>query len=354
MKRLLSCALVVFILLINVIPCSAANASLSVGVADYSVTQGEPFTVSIKLSGDSGLSKLSFSVNYSPECFEYVAGSGKTGGIFSAGETFTPSNTGTLSFSGSSAEAVVSGGTILSFTLKLKPQASGGVISISVSESADIDGNYVAVTKSSVKINCDHGNAQWVVTQEPTCVIHGKKEIKCSCGYSEEQFIDPNDNHTFEESKVVTEPTCTKTGLQVGTCTACGESGAKTVIPALGHQYSDWTIVKEPTADTMGIRERVCKTCGDKESQMVAPMGSDEPVSEEISTDITTQQAPVQTTEPQTDDYFEIETEPSTEKQSIFGDNVSGSNIALVAVVGLTILIVGFLVAYLLLLRKKK
>ena len=55
---------------------------------------------------------------------------------------------------------------------------------------------------------------------------------------------------------------------------------------------------------------------------------------------------------------FEIETEPTTENNGLigklFGDNVKGSNVALVAITGLTVLIVGFLIAYLVLLRKKK
>ena len=356
MKKLLSCVLVVFILLINVIPCYATNPALSVSVGNLYVTQNEPVTVSVKLSADSGLSKLSFTVNYNPDEFEYIPQSGATGGLFDGEETFIPSNTGKLTFSGTSAEGITAGGTVLSFKIKLKKGASGGVVSLSVSESTGAEGERITVTKSSVKLNCGHGDAKWVVTQEPTCMIYGKEELNCSCGYKASREIEPNDNHSFDEAKVTQEPTCTKTGIKVGKCTACGLAGAQSVIPALGHEYSDWKVTKEPTAETMGIRERVCKTCGDKEAQMVAPTGEivDEPTSEDESTEPLTEIPDDPTTEPNTNGYFEIETEPSTEQNDVLVGNVIGSDIAFVAIIALVVLMVGVIIAYIVLLRKKK
>ncbi len=352
MKKLLSCVLVVFILLINVVPCYAANPTLSVGVSDYYVDKYETITVNIKLSADSGLGSFSFTVNFNPDEFEYVPESGKTGGLFSVEETFTPSNSGKLTFSGTSAEGVTAGGTVLSF--KLKSKLHGGIISLGVSNAVDIEGNGVTVTKSSVRLNCGHGHTNWVVTQEPTCMIYGKEELNCSCGYKETREIEPNDNHSFEEAKVTQEPTCTKTGIKVGKCTACGLSGAQSVIPALGHDYSDWEVTKEPTAETMGIRERVCKTCGDKEAQMVAPTGDDEPTSEDESTEPSTEQPKDPVTEPSTNNFYEIETEPTTEPDNIFGDKLIGSDIAFITIIVLAVIMVGVIIAYLILLRKKK
>lgn len=353
MKKLLSCVLVVFILLINVIPCYATNPNLSVGVGDYYVDKNETITVSIRLSADSGLASLSFTVNFNPDEFEYIPQSGATGGLFGSDEVFTPSNTGKLTFSGASTEGVTAGGTVLSF--KLKSKLHGGTISLSVSNAADNEGNSVTVTKSSVKLNCGHGHTKWVVTQAPTCMVYGKEELNCSCGYKASREIEPNDNHSFEEAKVTQEPTCTKTGIKVGKCTACGLAGAQTVLPALGHEYSDWTVTKEPTAETMGIRERTCKTCGDKEAQMVAPTGEpiEEPTDDE-TTEPSTEMMTDPTTEPSTNGYFEIETEPSTEQNDGLGGNVIGSDIAFIVVIALAVLMVGVVIAYLVLLRKKK
>lgn len=353
MKKLLSCVLVVFILLINVIPSYAANSTLSIGVDDLYVDKNETFNVSIRISADSGISSLSFTVSYNPDEFEYIPQSGTVGGLFDGEETFVPSNTGKLVFSGLSTEGISAGGTVLSF--KLKSKLHGGAISIGDYKASDIDGNKVSLTRSSVKLNCGHGHAKWVVTQEATCMIYGREELNCSCGYKATREIQPNDNHTFTESKVIQEPTCTKTGIEVGTCTACGLEGARSVIPALGHKYSDWKVTKEPTADSMGIRERVCKTCNDKEAQMIAPTG--EPVEDatnDESTEPSTELMTDPTTEPSTDGYFEIETEPSTEKKDALGGITIGSDIAFIAVVALAVLMLGVIIAYLVLLRKKK
>ena len=362
MKKLLSCVLVIFILLINVVPCFAANPTLSVGVSDYYVDPDKVITVSVNLSGDSNLGTLEFSVNFNPDEFEYVATSGKTLGVFGENETFTPSNSGYVSFRGTTVEPVTQGGSVLTF--KLKPLANGGVISLSAS-ATDTEGNPVAVTKSSVKLNCAHSNMMKKETiQEPTCMLYGKDLYVCTaknCTHTEKREIEPNDNHTFTESNVITEPTCTKTGVKIGSCSVCKQEGAKSVIPALGHEYSDWKVTKEPTDTTMGIKERTCKTCKDKETQMISPTGSivDEPTSDEMPTDEPVVDQPdVPTTEPDYNGYYEIETEPTTENNGLigklFGDDVKGSNVVLVAVTGLTVLIVGFLIAYLVILRKKK
>ena len=357
MKKLLSCVLVVFILLINVVPCCAANPTLSVGVSDYYVDPGKVITVTVNLSSGSGLGTLEFSVNFNTEEFEYVAGSAKTSGLFDMEEFNSTYGAGTLGFVGIATESVTAGGSVVSF--QLKALKNGGVISLTVNDATDAEENFVSVTKSSVKVNCAHGKMKWTVTQKPTCMVYGKEEGVCSCGHKETREIEPT-AHTYDKSTVKTAPTCTKTGIEVGTCTTCGQAGAQSVIPALGHSYSDWEVTKEPTAETMGIRERVCKTCGDKEAQMVAPTGEivDEPTSEDESTEPSTEQPADPVTEPSTNNFFEIETEPTTEDKGLlgelFGDNVKGSNVALVAVTGLTILIVGFLIAYLVLLRKKK
>ena len=359
MKKLLSCVLVVFILFINAVPCFAANSNLSVGVSNYYVNRGDTITVNINLSSDSGLVTLGFTVNFNPDEFSYVAGTAKSSGVFGENETVTPSNSGQISFRGVATEGVAAGGTVLSF--QLQSVENGGIISLSVTESVDMEGNPVAVTKSSVKLNCGHKLMKWTVTQEPTCMIYGKEEGVCSCGHTEKREIEPNDNHTFTESNVITEPTCTKTGVKIGSCSVCKQEGAKSVIPALGHDYSDWKVTKEPTDTTMGIKERTCKTCKDKETQMISPTGNiqDEPTNDEMPTDEPVVDQPtVPTTEPDYNGYYEIETEPTTENNDIlgklFGDDVKGSNVVLVAVTGLTVLIVGFLIAYLVLLRKKK
>lgn len=362
MKKLLSCLLVVFILLINVVPCYASSPALSIGVSSYYVDVEKEITVNINLSSDSNLGTLDFTVNFNPSEFEYVAGSGKSSGVFGENETFVPSNSGYISFQGDSLESVTRGGTVLTF--KLKPLSNGGMISLSASAS-DIEGNSVAVTKSSVKFNCSHSNMIKKETiQEATCMLYGRDLYMCTtpnCTHTETREVEPNDNnHSVIEAKVTQEPTCTKTGIKVGKCTDCGMEGAPEIIKVNGHEFSDWKVTKEPTDTTLGIKERTCKVCKEKETQMISPTGDiqDEPSTDEITTDAPVVEPTDPTTEPDYNGYFEIETEPTTEDNGLvgklFGDDVKGSNVALVAITGLTVLIVGFLIAYLVLLRKKK
>ena len=71
------------------------------------------------------------------------------------------------------------------------------------------------------------------------------------------------ENH-WDDGKITTPPTCTKTGVKQYTCTICSETKTEE-IAALGHDYSsDWTIDTAAACETVGSKSHHCTRCGSK------------------------------------------------------------------------------------------
>lgn len=71
------------------------------------------------------------------------------------------------------------------------------------------------------------------------------------------------ENH-WDDGKITTTPTCTKTGVKQYTCTICSETKTEE-IAALGHDYSsDWTIDTAATCETVGSKSHHCTRCDSK------------------------------------------------------------------------------------------
>ena len=71
------------------------------------------------------------------------------------------------------------------------------------------------------------------------------------------------ENH-WNDGKITTPPTCTKTGVKQYTCTICSETKTEE-IAALGHDYSsDWTIDTAATCETVGSKSHHCTRCDSK------------------------------------------------------------------------------------------
>lgn len=71
------------------------------------------------------------------------------------------------------------------------------------------------------------------------------------------------ENH-WDDGKITTPPTCTKTGVKQYTCTICSETKTEE-IAALGHDYSsDWTIDTAATCETVGSKSHHCTRCDSK------------------------------------------------------------------------------------------
>lgn len=98
-------------------------------------------------------------------------------------------------------------------------------------------------------------------TIESTCTTEGKVFQKCeNCGtLLTENFLICK-RHNWDEGEVANQPSCTKTGRKVYTCSMC-QMTYEEEIPALGHDPEE--IVTEPTCTKEGKRELVCRNCGD-------------------------------------------------------------------------------------------
>ena len=71
------------------------------------------------------------------------------------------------------------------------------------------------------------------------------------------------ENH-WDDGKITTTPTCTKTGVKQYTCTICSETKTEE-IAALGHDYSsDWTIDTAAVCETVGSKSHHCTRCDSK------------------------------------------------------------------------------------------
>lgn len=78
------------------------------------------------------------------------------------------------------------------------------------------------------------------------------------------------ENH-WDDGKITTPPTCTKTGVNQYTCTICSETKTEE-IAALGHDYSsDWTIDTAAACETVGSKSHHCTRCDSKKDVTEIP-----------------------------------------------------------------------------------
>ena len=78
------------------------------------------------------------------------------------------------------------------------------------------------------------------------------------------------ENH-WDDGKITTPPTCTKTGVKQYTCTICSETKTEE-IAALGHDYSsDWTIDTAAACETVGRKSHHCTRCDSKKDVTEIP-----------------------------------------------------------------------------------
>lgn len=79
------------------------------------------------------------------------------------------------------------------------------------------------------------------------------------------------DVHQWDESEIVSKPTCTKEGSIIYTCSICQTTKTE-VVKTLGHDYStDWTIDKTATCTNEGSKSHHCFRCDSKKDVIVIP-----------------------------------------------------------------------------------
>lgn len=129
-----------------------------------------------------------------------------------------------------------------------------------------------------------HTYGSWIITKDETCAEDGVKYRECSVcdssvsGHIEIGFVKAI-GHDWDDG-VVTEATCGQKGSTVYTCRNCGAQEIKDEKPALAHTYGEWVVVTEPTCTESGLKERTCSLCtetaeGHTQSEVISATGHD-------------------------------------------------------------------------------
>lgn len=395
MKKIIGCLIAILIFSACMISCFAESPVVSVGTSNTSASVGDTVTVYVSLSKNSNLTMLKFTVNYPTTHFEYVSGSLRSGKTFDIEET--DSSSGVITFFGTSYEPVVSGGTVMSMSFKVKQ--SGGTISIG---SLSSDGTEAPVSSSLTFKDCAHANMTWETVKASTCKEQGIKKGTCPCGVTKEEPLPlgehkfgtpvvtkqptctetgtqvakctlcnadgtpesiPAKGHQFDDSAIKQQPTCTATGTAVGKCNACGfESTTPVTIPAKGHNFGNWVVTREPNQLMSGEQRRVCNTCQYIETQTIDRLSTtpDEPITNPI-TPPAQQITPIEpNTNPTINNNNNLKPNDNNNDDDknglsgLFGDEVSNSDKAMVLIIVLAVVTVVTLTIYILLLQQRK
>lgn len=99
--------------------------------------------------------------------------------------------------------------------------------------------NEVLIEQEELPATGEHLYTATIV--EATCTSMGSISFTCSCGDNHFYYNAEMTGHTWSDWTIVSEATCTETGLMQHSCTACNFNEQKTVYGS--HQYKDGTCV---------------------------------------------------------------------------------------------------------------
>lgn len=105
--------------------------------------------------------------------------------------------------------------------------------------------------RTSVKDNTVRSGERWAITLEENDSPFAAVTL-FSFDYPE---------HTCDDQKIVTEPTCTKDGYTTHTCSQCFANYTDNPVKASGHSYN--SVVTAPTCTEEGYTTYTCSVCGD-------------------------------------------------------------------------------------------
>ncbi len=283
MKKFLSFALVLIMLLSTVFAVSATSPKVSVTADKSAVSTGDEVTVSIKLGANSELAGIGVTVNFDTSEFQYVDGSATTNGLFKYENDLVISG-GTVKYDGVQENIVNSAGTIFSF--KLKVLKNGGKITATVHEAVNDDNQDIAssVSVSNLTLKCAHKNMNWSVTKAATCTQKGQENGVCACGYTTTRDI-PMKAHTTSAFKVEKDATCTEKGSKKAQCTVCQKEFTEDIAPT-GHKFGNWEVVKEATETQNGVEKSVCSVCGEIKERDIKKLEPTETTTEDLTAPI--------------------------------------------------------------------
>ena len=104
-----------------------------------------------------------------------------------------------------------------------------------------------------------HSYGNSVVTKQPTCTSEGTKTKTCTkCNATVTETI-PKTSHKYVDTVVA--PTCTVDGYTLHKCSVCGTSYKDNTTKATGHSYGNSVVTKQPTCTSEGTKTKTCTKC---------------------------------------------------------------------------------------------
>ena len=113
--------------------------------------------------------------------------------------------------------------------------------------------------KDSTTKATGHSYGNSVVTKQPTCTSEGTKTKTCTkCNATVTETI-PKTSHKYADTIVA--PTCTANGYTLHKCSVCGTSYKDSTTKATGHSYGNSVVTKQPTCTSEGTKTKTCTKC---------------------------------------------------------------------------------------------
>ena len=104
-----------------------------------------------------------------------------------------------------------------------------------------------------------HTYGSAVITKQPTCTSEGTKTKTCTkCGATVTETI-AKLSHSYTATVVA--PTCTVDGYTLHKCSVCGTSYKDSTTKATGHSYGNSVVTKQPTCTSEGTKTKTCTKC---------------------------------------------------------------------------------------------
>ena len=113
--------------------------------------------------------------------------------------------------------------------------------------------------KDSTTKATGHSYGNSVVTKQTTCTSEGTKTKTCAkCNATVTETI-PKTSHKYADTVVA--PTCTADGYTLHKCSVCGNSYKDNTTKATGHSYGNSVVTKQPTCTSEGAAIKTCTKC---------------------------------------------------------------------------------------------
>ena len=259
MKKILSIAAILCLMLSFALPIRAAGFSVGLSPSKTSVSAGEMVTFTVTVTG-AGKATSGYIEVALDDSFELVSGKLLVSNV-KTGDFDVSTSDGAFLYS---EESDPNGG-LCEFVVKAK---TAGKTARKVSVTVDLKNGSTLLGSISesreVKIGCaSHTFGAWEkkdsATHTHTCTVCGEVQSEA---------------HKWNGGEVTRKPTCTEPGEETGVCSRCKKE-ARAAIPALGHSFGEWTESKAPTCTEPGVRKHTCATCGSAVEEAVAALGHD-------------------------------------------------------------------------------